>query len=57
MSNLIRGIRARPENTVGIPITRPEKVDEPPRCSAYRLDDETTMKKDIYLESVRPLVV
>lgn len=35
-----------PENSVGIPMTRPEKVDVPPRCCAYALDDDTMMKND-----------
>jgi hypothetical protein len=46
-SNFISGIKATPENKVGIPMTRPENVDPPPRCSAYRLDDETMIKNEI----------
>ena len=42
------GINAIPEKTVGMPITRPEKVAVPPRYSAYLLDDDTMMKKEIY---------
>lgn len=30
---------------MGIPITRPENVEVPPRCCAYSLVDETIMKK------------
>lgn len=38
---------ARPENAVGIPMTRPENVAEPPKWSAYADDDETMMKNEI----------
>ncbi len=41
------GTRVRPEINVGIPIVRPENVAVPPKCSAYELEDETTMKNDI----------
>ena len=46
MSIFIKGSKAMPENTVGIPITRPEKVDVPPKCPAYSFDEDTMMKKD-----------
>lgn len=36
----------RPENTVGIPMTIPENTEVPPRCIAYSLEDDTTIKKD-----------
>lgn len=44
-SYFIIGMRATPANTTGIPMTRPENVGVPPRCCAYSLDEETTMKK------------
>lgn len=34
LSYLIRGARVKAETTVGIPITRPEKVSPPPNRSA-----------------------
>ena len=46
-SSFRSGKSARPENTVGIPMTRPEKVDVPPRNWAYALDEDTIMKKEI----------
>lgn len=30
---------------VGMPITSPEKVEVPPKCWAYSLEDDTMMKK------------
>ena len=50
LSYLIRGISTRPENAAGIPMTRPEKVALPPRCSAYDEEEETIMKKVIYVK-------
>lgn len=49
------GIKARPENTVGIPITIPENVESPPRCLAYSLDDETIIKKETCAEEIQQL--
>lgn len=46
------GMRAKPENTVGIPMTRPENVDVPPKCSAYRFEEDTIMKKDICINEL-----
>lgn len=46
LSVLVIGNKAIPENKVGIPMTSPEKVAVPPRCSAYALADETMLKKD-----------
>jgi hypothetical protein len=43
-------MRVMAENTVGIPMTRPEKVLVPPRCSAYALEEETIMKNAIYIQ-------
>jgi hypothetical protein len=48
LSYLVKGIRASPANTAGIPMTIPEKVAFPPKYSAYLFDDETTMKNDTY---------
>ena len=39
-------IKVIPENTVGIPIIRPEKTADPPRCSAYALAEETIIKNE-----------
>ena len=47
-SSFIIGSNATPENTVGTPMTSPENVAVPPKCSAYRLDDDTMMKNEIY---------
>jgi hypothetical protein len=47
LSYFNRGTRANAEITVGIPMTRPEKVSPPPNFPAYTLDDGTMMKKDI----------
>jgi hypothetical protein len=40
-SYLVKGIRARPEKTVGIPMVKPENSAEPPRYSAYNAAEET----------------
>jgi hypothetical protein len=45
-SYFVKGIRARPENTVGIPIVRPENNAEPPRYSAYTAAEDTVTKKE-----------
>ena len=42
------GINVTPETAVGIPITRPENVADPPKWAAYALEDDTMMKKEIY---------
>lgn len=47
LSSRVTGMRVNAENTVGMPMTRPEKVLDPPRCAAYALDDETMMKNAI----------
>ncbi len=44
-----RGIKVTADTTVGIPITTPEKVESPPRCCAYSLDEETMMKNETYV--------
>jgi hypothetical protein len=44
------GMSASAEMAVGMPMTMPEKVASPPRCLAYSLDDETTMKNETWLE-------
>jgi hypothetical protein len=45
-------MRVMPAMAVGIPMTIPLKVASPPRCSEYRLEDETMMKKDIYQQGL-----
>ena len=47
-SYFIIGMSAIPAKTTGIPMTRPENVGVPPRCFAYSLDEETTMKNVTY---------
>ena len=46
LSSLVMKIKVIPENTVGIPIIRPEKTADPPRCSAYALAEETIIKNE-----------
>ena len=41
-------MRAKVEIAVGMPMTSPENVSLPPKRSAYKLDDGTIMKKDIW---------
>jgi len=53
LSYLVKGIKASPANTVGIPMTMPEKVAFPPKYSAYLLDEETTIKNDNYVGGSR----
>jgi hypothetical protein len=43
-SRLTSGTSVIPEMTVGMPMTSPENVALPPRCSAYLLPEETMMK-------------
>ena len=45
-SILIKGIRHMPEMSIGIPMTTPENVAVPPKCSAYKLEDETMIKNE-----------
>jgi len=45
-SDLVTKINAIPEKAVGIPMTKPEKVAEPPRSSAYTLADEMMTKNE-----------
>jgi len=47
-SCLTSGISIIPEMTVGIPMTSPENVVLPPRCSAYLLPEETMTKNVVY---------
>ena len=46
LSSLVMKIKVIPENTVGIPMIRPEKTADPPRCSAYALAEETIIKNE-----------
>ena len=45
-SYLVTTSNSNPEKTVGIPIINPENVAVPPSISAYKLAEDTTMKKD-----------
>jgi hypothetical protein len=45
-SYLAKGIRTRPEKTVGMPMVNPENIAEPPRYSAYADADETVIKNE-----------
>jgi hypothetical protein len=47
-SYLVKGIKAMPEKTVGIPMVKPEKSADPPRDSAYKAAEETVTKKANY---------
>lgn len=42
-----------PEMSAGTPTTTPENVADPPRCFAYKLEDETTMKNEIYISHLQ----
>lgn len=48
LSYLVKGIKASPANTAGMPMIMPEKVAFPPKYSAYLSDDGITMKNDNY---------
>lgn len=41
------GMSAIPENKSGMPMTRPEKLEPPPRCSTYKLEEDTIIKNEI----------
>jgi len=45
----MRGMREMAATRGGMPMMIPEKVESPPRCWAYSLEEETIIKKDIYM--------
>jgi hypothetical protein len=44
LTSYANNCRARPENTVGIPMVKPANKAEPPRYSAYKAAEDTVTK-------------